>query len=328
MTTQNLTGKAAQGGLVSGVLTSDSAVYTYSGQQVARRWFYYIPSTWQEGQRLPLVFSLHGSGENASMQLNEGKWTELAEQEGFIVVGPEAVAIHADGTLSAEGKRLAEIGQTTAAYIRWHACNTDPIDPYGVDDVAYLSDLIDRFVSLGYADPDRVYSTGLSHGAFMSMRFAVEAPQRVAGIGPVCGLITAEMAAKLTDKRVKMVFVNGTSDPIVPYNGMYFNGVAWAYSTDETIERVLAAYRLTVAEVRESTLPDLDPEDGLTISRFEYVDTNGNVPVVKYRVNGGGHTWPGGTQYFPVSFIGPLCNDAQASHLIWAELKNVTNPNR
>jgi len=50
--------------------------------------------------------------------------------------------------------------------------------------------------------------------------------------------------------------------------------------------------------------------------------------VVKYRVNGDGHTWPGGTQYISAAYIGHLCKDAQASRLIWDELKDVTNPNR
>ena len=36
-------------------------------------------------------------------------------------------------------------------------------------------------------------------------------------------------------------------------------------------------------------------------------------------VEGGGHTWPGGTAY---AGSGPVSLDAQASQLIWAELRD------
>jgi len=36
-------------------------------------------------------------------------------------------------------------------------------------------------------------------------------------------------------------------------------------------------------------------------------------------VEGGGHTWPGGTEYYG---SGPVSKDAQAAELIWAELKD------
>ncbi|MEM6989383.1 MAG: hypothetical protein AAF721_02760 [Myxococcota bacterium] len=32
-------------------------------------------------------------------------------------------------------------------------------------------------------------------------------------------------------------------------------------------------------------------------------------PVVVYRVEGGGHTWPGGRQYLPQSLIGRVSRD-------------------
>lgn len=314
--------------LVTGELATASATYTYGKHTVERYYYYYLPSTYQAGDKLPVVLSLHGSGENAEMQLNEGKWTELAEEEGFIVIAPEAVAIHKDRTLSAQGKSLGAIGQGDASNIRWFAASSDPISVYGVDDVAYLCDLIDLFVDLGCADPARVYSTGLSHGAFMSIRLAVEAPEYIAGIGSVAGLITAEMAKKLTDKDVKLVFINGTADPIVPHVGMIYSGVTWAHPVDDSIDLMLKAYGYTDLTITETQLEDVDTTDRTNITRYAYTAGDGSVPAVKYMVNSGGHTWPGGTQYESAAWIGHLCKDAQASRLIWDELKDVTNPNR
>jgi polyhydroxybutyrate depolymerase len=32
---------------------------------------------------------------------------------------------------------------------------------------------------------------------------------------------------------------------------------------------------------------------------------------------GGGHTWPGGTQYLPKAIVGAVCPELDASRVIW-----------
>ena len=311
-----------------GRLTRGEGIYEYAGQQVTRKFYYYIPSTYTEGERLPLMLSLHGSGSNATMQLNEGRWTEYAEQEGFIVVAPESTAIHLDGKISSEGKLPYEIGRSDASFLRWAAVPTDPCAQLGVDDVGYLCDLIDLFVDGGYADAARVYSSGLSHGAFMSLRLALEMPEKLAGIGVVAGLLYADFDRVQLPETVKVVLIHGTADTIVPFGGMKYDsdgdGTAdylWAYSSDETADWFRMQYGME-GEPAVSPLPDADPEDGTTITRRAYADKNGTELVVQYVVDGGGHTWPGGTQYAPASVCGIVSRDAQAAELIWAELKD------
>lgn len=310
-----------------GRLTRGEALYEYDGQQVTRKFFYYIPSTYTEGDRLPLMLSLHGSGSNATMQLGEGRWVDYAEQEGIIIVAPESTALHANGKISSEGKLPYEIGQSDAAYVRWAAASTDPCVQFGVDDVQYLSDLIDLFVNSGYADAERVYSSGLSHGAFMSLRLTLELPEKIAGVGIVAGLLCTEFKDVQMSKSVKIVLIHGTQDTIVPIQGMNYPSGGestaeqlWAYSSNETVAWFLEQYgmdnRPTVSQ-----LPDTDPEDGTTITRRAYADEAGRELIVQYVVDGGGHTWPGGTQYAPISVCGVVSREAQAAELIWSELQ-------
>lgn len=314
-----------------GELASDSKTYTYWDQEVERLFYYYIPSTYEPGDKLPLILALHGSGANAFSQLYESDMEDLAEKEGFIVVAPNAVAIHSDGTLSSKGNTLSTIGRSDSSFLRWNATPDDPQNMYDVDDVQYLCDLIDQFVDYGYADPDRIYSTGLSHGAFMSIRLALEAPDKIAGIGAVSGLLVEKFAEMELPEQVKLVFVHGTADPVVPMTGMAYDmdkdgnpDYYYALSLDETIDWFMSKYGLSTANINRSRLEDTNSTDGCTIDRYEYVDGKGNVPVVKYIVNNGGHTWPGGSQYSPSYYIGALCKDAQASELIWNELKDVS----
>lgn len=317
--------------LTVGELATGSRTYTYAEQEVEREYFYYIPSTYRSGDKLPLMLTLHGSGSNARGQLYESDMKDLAEQEGFIIVAPNAVAIHGDGTLSSCGNTMSAIGRSDSSYLRWNAGPDDPQNAYGVDDVQYLCDLIDQFVDDGYADPGRVYSTGLSHGAFMSVRLALDAPEKIAGIGAVSGLLMDRLAASRPEEQVKLVFVHGTADPVVPIEGQRYdtNGdglidFCFSRSLDDTIDWFARRYELSVADVVKTSLPDADPEDGCTIDRYEYQDSKGGVPFVKYVVNGGGHTWPGGSQYLSAAYIGALCKDASASELIWDELKDVS----
>lgn len=310
-----------------GELAYGREVYEYRRQQVSRLYYYYIPSTYQKGDRLPLMLTLHGSGSNATTQLQWGQWVECAEREGFIVVAPESVTIHADGTLSSEGKSVIETQQTDFNYIRWNAASTDPCAQYLVDDVQYLCDLVDLFVDGGYADASRVYCCGFSHGGFMSMRLALEAPEKFAGVGVVSGLLCTEYTTVVPTDKVKIVFIQGTVDPVVPIEGMHydFDGdgereYTWAYSLDDSVKWWLDRYGMPNAP-EHTELPDTNPYDETTISRDAYADGDGTVQIVTYVVEGGGHTWPGGSSYIG---SGPVSLDAQASELIWAELKDAT----
>jgi polyhydroxybutyrate depolymerase len=40
------------------------------------------------------------------------------------------------------------------------------------------------------------------------------------------------------------------------------------------------------------------------------------------RVDGGGHTWPGGAQYLPVAWIGHTNRDIDATETIWRFFKD------
>jgi hypothetical protein len=63
-----------------------------------------------------------------------------------------------------------------------------------------------------------------------------------------------------------------------------------------------------------SDLPDVDPTDGTTVQLRTMSDCT--VPVELYTILGGGHTWPDGLQYWPVSAIGATSRDLDASAVI------------
>jgi hypothetical protein len=71
-------------------------------------------------------------------------------------------------------------------------------------------------------------------------------------------------------------------------------------------------------------LPDVNPNDGSTVTRIDYTGCDDNTEVLFYRINNGGHGWPGGSPSFP--FIGNTNYDINASSEIWNFFKRNPHP--
>ena len=112
--------------------------------------------------------------------------------------------------------------------------------------------------------------------------------------------------------------INGTDDPLVPYNGgqikVFRKTRGTILSTDDYIE-FWRAHNQCSQEAIPVLLPNMDPEDGSTVVSNHY-DCDKD-PVVLYTVNGGGHTWPGGRQYLGKRIIGTTNRDFNACDHIW-----------
>ena len=107
-----------------------------------------------------------------------------------------------------------------------------------------------------------------------------------------------------------MISFHGTADPMTPYKG----GRAWVASeVFPSIPSWTASWarrnRCGTNPVESVIAPD--------VTRIEYPDCAGGADVVLYRVQGGGHTWPGG-EPMPEWFVGPTSNSVDATSTMWA----------
>jgi polyhydroxybutyrate depolymerase len=120
-----------------------------------------------------------------------------------------------------------------------------------------------------------------------------------------------------------VLLIANEADPIVPFRGGDVRLFPGAPSRGRMIsaEATIAAWakRDGCAETpdvqRES---DVDPGDGTKVRRESYSGCQSGTEVLLYVIEGGGHTWPGGTQYLPSMFIGKVGRDFNACDLIWA----------
>lgn len=305
-------------------------------QGVSRLYSYYIPSTFN-GKRMPIMLALHGSGGNAEIQMAAGNYAEIAEREGFIVVAPNAVVVLPIGdkratykNLSAEGLTMFDIadvyGDMALHYARPAASRTDPAVAAGIDDPGFYKALIDFYCDNGFADKNRAFASGHSHGGFMSLRLGYEYPEVFAGVASVAGLFLGELRELPPPKKqVKLVFINSSNDDVVPPSGMVYapslappDGV-WGMPLDDGISVFMERYGLgALTETARTKLEPLSEFDTTRVTRMEY---NGGAAVKywftgkDYETGGAGHAWPDSPSD-PTNF-----SQYQATELFWTDLK-------
>jgi polyhydroxybutyrate depolymerase len=148
----------------------------------------------------PLVIVLHGNHPDAT-GLMMRDWTTFDEQAdafGFAVAYPDGV-----GGCWADGR-----GVTTA-------------DEAGVDDVAFLRALVGTSAERYGTFADRAVVAGVSNGAFMAHRMAIEASDQVAVFGAVAGGLPASLCDTRPAHAVSAVLIHGTADRVSPIEGGY-----------------------------------------------------------------------------------------------------------
>lgn len=160
-----------------------------------------VPPAHDGTTALPLVVLLHGYSASASAQDLYWRASATARSMGFYLVLP-------DGTVDTNGNRF------------WNA-TTACCDFNGtrVDDVAYLTSLLDAAEAVVPVDTSRVYFIGHSNGSFMSFRMACEISERVAAIGGLAGADFLNDTDCEPAQPVSVLHVHGDADETVAYEG-------------------------------------------------------------------------------------------------------------
>ena len=266
-----------------------------------RSWRAYVPAAPAPSPALVVVLhSSMGSAQQAREMFGYD-FDVLADEHGFIVAYPNGVEGHwndakVKGPFSAKQQHI--------------------------DDVGFLHALVGQLVERDHVDRSRVYVTGVSNGGSMVLRLALERPDFArAYAAVVASLPTPEnMAASETHRAVSMLIMNGTSDPMNPWNGgdVVLRGV-WGnrgpvMSTQASIDYFRALAGLDgAATVTE--LPDRDSSDGSTVERSLWT-APGKPRVALYAINGGGHGVPHPATHGR-RLLGNSNRDIHAANEIW-----------
>jgi len=275
--------------------TSDASLTTPDGSQ--RTYRVYQPSA--GSTRMPLLVALHGgTGSGAQFEANSG-FDELAEANGFVVVYPDGTGIG--------------IGNGRV----WNGggcCGRAQQDRLNVDDVGFISNLIDRIVATYPIDPDRVFVTGHSNGAILAYRLLCELADRVSGAAFQAG--TLEVDGCNPARPVSILHIHGAADTNLPINGGRGDGIS---NTDfaSPLESIAHLAELdgcgAPADVADETNPD--------ITRRIWSGCDGGVVVEMLIVAGANHAWMGhASTRLQQNLSGVPYSDLDSSLTIWTFL--------
>lgn len=267
-------------------------------ESLTRDYIVYVPVNYDSTSPMPLVLNFHGYGSNAGEQIFYGDFKPIADTAGFLIVAP-------NGTRDASN--------TTHWNVGWGGST--------VDDLSFTSALIDTLIANYNVDPNRIYSTGMSNGGFMSHMLACELSNRIAAVASVTGSMTfSKLAGCDPQHPMPMMQIHGTGDPVVPYVGQS----PWTASIDSVVA-YWSGFNQCQLPAIETDLPDINTTDGSTVRHYQYLNGNSGATVELYKVFNGGHTWPNN------QFISNGTNfDFDASLAIWQffaqyDLNGLTN---
>jgi len=274
---------------------------TLTFQNQERVFTLHIPSSYNGSTATPLVLFLHGGGGNSQSAQNFTNFNTISDQEGFLVAYPQGgFTAGPNSFVWADGRGLGA-------------------DTQGIDDVGFINALVDQLIQDYNVNPAKVYLCGFSNGSFLTQKIAFENNTRFAAMGTLGGTMHQGFFDTGNPGRaIPMMYVFGTADPLVPYNGGFV-------SNNPDFERVVGveqAVDFWVANNQSQTVvppvevANFNNADSSTVTVFEY--TNGlcnNAAVKFYRINGGGHTWPGVA--IQSQDLGRTNLDIQASRELW-----------
>lgn len=223
----------------------------------------YLVKTPESYESLPVLFFLHGLGDNINHVNSEHNFQQVADRYNWMVVIPQAIN-EGNGSM-------------------WNAALMNST----IDDSGFLMALLDSLAVQYPVNQDSVFFTGFSMGGFMSHRMAIEHGDRINAAAPVSGLITYAMGNQNAVAPVRILHIHGTSDNVVGYDGnsQYFGGNL-GLGVDAILNYWKNANGCTDEPVIDS-LPDTH-NDGLRFVQYVYPGTQ---ELRFLKAIGGTHGW-------------------------------------
>ncbi|MDH7568274.1 MAG: PHB depolymerase family esterase [Armatimonadota bacterium] len=288
---------------VEGVQTQELQRRTLTHDGRDRVYFVHFPGNQPPAAPKPTLLVLHGGGgASAAEMARRTGMNRIADREGFVVVYPAGVnGVWNDGR---------------GASFRRARGNAD------VDDVGFIRRLIATLTERGEADPARVYVMGASNGGMMAYRLGIELGDQLAAIAAVIANLPVNLAHRKPVRPLPVLIMNGTDDPMMPWNGgpvrVWGREFGTVLSTERTVRYWTDAAHLPPGPTAPRVLEEGPRDDGCRVEVEVYREEGNPAEVILYRIRGGGHNLPGGDTPDRPLLLGRKCTDINAAEVIWA----------
>lgn len=265
---------------VMATYTGDDRVVSFMQADYTRFYRVHVPMRSELGPAAPVVLAFHGSGQTGEQLRALTTLDRTADSAGFIVVYPEAAMGNWDV--------FGSVG-------------------YGLDELAYVREVIDRVDRAYVIDDRKIIAVGLSNGGVMAQQLACRMADRIAGFVAV-GASLSHLQAEgcQPDRPVSGLFLLGTVDPFFPAAGN-----STLLSFDGTMQ-FWASVNHCAGDRLRTSLPDRT-DDGTMVYQSRYRPCRDGSRVELDSIVGGGHRWPGAAITGAGSGLGLTSQDISAN---------------
>ena len=236
-----------------------------------RQYELYIPQNYDGSENVPLLFNFHAGDGTSASQIYISDMRNLADENNFILVYPQAIADPTDG-----------------GSLNWMFKGESDHD-----DIYFVEAMIDEIATQYSIDQSRVYACGYSLGGEFVHELLCRLNNRIAaGVAVARTMFIETYENCVPEHPTAIMSILGTDDFNSLYNGVEFAGVLYYLSAADT-HQFWIDYNNTDPNPIEIDLPNLSTNDGSTVTKRIWENGDACVSVVELRVNGGDHDWPG-----------------------------------
>ena len=220
------------------------------------------PPNVRPGEKLPVVFVLHGFNTTALQERSIGQWDAAVVRDRFMAAFPQG------------------------DFNSWNAGGCCGLAKSGsIDDVGYLQTLVTGLRQRSDVDPARVFMVGESNGGMMTYKFLCQHADELAGAASSEG---TSVAGCEPNAPIRFLHVHGLADDTVPYNGGQ-SLIAWVLGVTFTTVPY-SVQQLATSEGCQA--PTTHTQGSVTTESWAGCGSGGPVQLVS--LAGWGHSWPTG----------------------------------
>lgn len=270
--------------MISGIVSAQTGGkmerHTLTHDDQERDYLVYTPTDYDDNQSYSLLLALHPAGTSAQDMRSMTRFDRLADANNVLMVFPNSVSG------------------------RW-----DSSGVFGIDDVGFISALLDTIIADYAVDESQVFVLGYSSGGLMTMKLRCVMADRIAGIISYAAPLTFQIANEcLSTEPVSAFVIHGTLDEVFPYGGQasVSNGeLSGTFSANQTIG-VLASLNGCAPDEQNF---DLSADDAPNQVYAKLYPCNGFVTQL-YTIAGLGHYGWAGTLPIKIGEETLTLNDA------------------
>lgn len=251
-------------------LTWTQKEFTMNHEGLEREYILYKPKNFSENA--PLVMMLHGYSSNNNNLLSYSKMNAIADQNGFMICYPQGAITYL----------------TNQSH--WNA-NLQMSD---INDIDFLSDLVIEIQKQYKVSKENVFVAGMSNGGFMSYTLGCERSDIFKAVASVTGTMSGyDWENCSPEYKIPVMQISGTIDRTVPWDGTMNTAFGWGGAPH--ILEVMEFWSDLNACTKDELInfPDIDKSDNSTVSLTKKKGGSYNNEVWFYKIEGGGHDWPG-----------------------------------